>query len=183
VHWYAKVLKLCDQSVILICCAVSAEVILNHPCVLVQQQPQSLFSTNIWCTGSATGAESLPPFYAIPWPRSWNLRPGISPRCLTFLWQASGDSTLRLPSQPAWNDARGQVFWRRYWFYSDILFKIGNMINVCFAVKYTSKIRAVYKNRWSISYINLLFGKMLGNMRNHFVPIRRLLESRPLVKC
>ena len=57
------------------------------------------------------------------------------------------------------------------------------MINVCFAVKYTSKIRAVYKNRWSISYINLIFGKMLGNMRNHFVPIRRLLESSSLVQC
>ena len=33
-------------------CAVWAEVILNHPCVLVQQQPQSLFSAwNEWWAG------------------------------------------------------------------------------------------------------------------------------------
>ena len=30
-----------------------------------------------------------------------------TPRRVPILWQASGDSTLRLPSQPAWNDARG----------------------------------------------------------------------------
>ena len=32
-----------------------------------------------------------------------------TPRRVRILWQASGDSTLRLPSQPAWNDARGEV--------------------------------------------------------------------------
>ena len=36
------------------------------------------------------------------------------PRRVPILWQASGDSSLRLPSQPGWNDARGEVFWRRY---------------------------------------------------------------------
>ena len=33
-----------------------------------------------------------------------------TPRRVRILWQSSGDSTLRLPAQPAWNDARGRVF-------------------------------------------------------------------------
>ena len=33
-----------------------------------------------------------------------------TPRRVPILWQSSGDSTLRLPAQSAWNDARGRVF-------------------------------------------------------------------------
>lgn len=87
------------------CCAASSEVDLIHPFVLVRSRAQSLLSASVFPEYQVRSRSLSTSFYTtvVEFPIE------RTPRRIPMQWHASRDSTLRLPSQPAWNDARGGV--------------------------------------------------------------------------
>ena len=83
------------------CCAASSEVDLIHPFALVRSRAQSLLYASVFkstrCGVAPFPRHSMTTVVEFPIERT--------PRRIPMQWHASRDSTLRLPSQPAWNDA------------------------------------------------------------------------------
>jgi len=98
--------KLSAQSVILIRCEASAEVILIYLCDMRSREvTASLLPASACHTGHRV--QSRPPRHSMT--TVVKSPTENTPHRVTILWQALGDSTLRLRSQPAWNDARGGI--------------------------------------------------------------------------